>query len=635
MRNLKIPKSIKLLSLVMAAVFFTTGVCYAAVNRQTQSNAKSLSLYEKALKDHGFVYGINYYSVPGGLGDTQATGAKCSFDESLLRCGLYNIKQIGFDATQIWLFFRTCGLEYTADGDIIGVQDIFLKNLKTTCEIARETGISLSFTIQPHFDYTLESGLYFGSKLTYDKYTRFVTDKSVRKNYIEKAVKPVLNVLKNYTDVVFAITAYCEPEGDIYGKENGYKPWGTTIDVMTEFIQSIVDASREYLPNVPVSVACGWNYANSVRYFNKLGLDYIGMNIYDDQSRVQDLSKFIITSPVMLTEFGPKEKLNSSNSYFHITNFQNFIANAKMGGYTGAFYWCYSGKGTMQSFLGSTDYDYLPLAAAAHFTIVDDKNMSAGKEDEKDTPVMLWPDKDGTIRFIASRTAASYYFERSKDGKTWQNAGSIDADEADKNGTFICSFTDQGAEQGAYYYYRVTSIDEDGSRHTSDVSSRVKTMKTTCSESENLVPDYSFEKTNVVKDSFDWCVDNTGEHFSIVEKTDEEPDIVHSGNRAFRIEGNNDWSWAGKKVTGLTPNTKYVYTFYAYADGDGSIHAKVLDSNRREISRFNISSAYQNQWVRYTYIVDIGDNDSVILGFSDVGGTFNFDDLYFFPYLEE
>ena len=160
-------------------------------------------------------------------------------------------------------------------------------------------------------------------------------------------------------------------------------------------------------------------------------------------------------------------------------------------------------------------------------------------------------------------------------------------------------------------------------------------MKTTCSESENLVPDYSFEKTNVVKDSFDWCVDNTGEHFSIVEKTDEEPDIVYSGNRAFRIEGNNDWSWAGKKVTGLTPNTKYVYTFYAYADGDGSIHAKVLDSNRREISRFNISSAYQNQWVRYTYIVDIGDNDSVILGFSDVGGTFNFDDLYFFPYLEE
>ena len=52
----------------MAAVFFTTGVCYATVNRQTQSNAKSLSLYEKALKDHGFVYGINYYSVPGGLG---------------------------------------------------------------------------------------------------------------------------------------------------------------------------------------------------------------------------------------------------------------------------------------------------------------------------------------------------------------------------------------------------------------------------------------------------------------------------------------------------------------------------------------------------------------------------------------
>lgn len=632
MKTLKLKKSVKLISVILAAALFTTGVCISAVNTKKQAAKQNTSLYEQVLADHGFVYGINYYTVPGGLGDTPATGAECAFDADALRVGLYNIRQTGMDAVQIWLFSRTCGLEYTENGEVTGVQEKFLKNLRTTCEIAKEIGIYVSFTIQPHFDYTLESGLYGGSKINYDKYTRFIKEPAVRSNYIEKAVKPVLNVLKDYPEVLFGITAYCEPEGDIYGEQNGYLPWGTTIETMTEFIGTIVDATRQILPKVPVSLACGWNYKDSVRYFNKLGLDYIGMDIYDDYSKVQDLSQLMLTSPVMMSEFGPGESAGSTNSYFHIKNYQDFISNAIQGGYVGAFYWCYDSKGTMRSFLGSTDSDYLPIMAAAHYTIIDNKNFSAGIEDAVDTPVMLYPDTDGTIRFFASRTAVTYEIERSTDGKNFSVVGSIDADEADANSTLICSYTDRTTAESTRYYYRVASLDENGKRYLSDVSCPVKTMKTVCSDEENLVRDHSFENYTVAKDAFDIYFDQTGDHFSFVKG--EAGDTVHSGNQAFRIEGNGDWSWVARKVTGLKPNTKYVYTFHVWADGEGSIQAKVLDESRKNLGLYNISSAYQNQWVKYTYIFDSGDNDTVLLVFADVGGTFNIDDLYLFPYTE-
>ena len=633
--NLKVRKSFKLLSVILAGLLFTTGVCYAAVNniKKVEKKAKG-SIYEQILDDHGFIYGINFYAVPGGLGDTPATGANCEFNAESLRCGLYNIKQTGMDAVQLWLFNRTCGLEYSENGDILGVQEKFLANLKTTCEIAKEIGINLSFTIQPHFDYTIESGLYSGSKTNYDKYTRFIREPEIREHYIEKAVKPVLNVLKNYPEILFGVTAYCEPEGDIYGEQNGWLPWGTTIETMTEFLTRLVDTTREILPGIPVSLASGWNYEDSVRYFNKLGLDYIGMDIYDDDGKVKDLSQMMMTSPVMMTEFGPSTGASSTNSYFHMTNYQNFIANAKLGGYIGAFYWCYNGRGSMMSFLGSSDYDYLPMMASVHYTITDDRKAQQGKEDENDVPVMLYPGNDGTIKFFGSRTATSYTFERSKDGKKWEDAGTFDSTEIDVNYTLICSHFDKDTEAGNTYYYRVTANDEDGSKHTSDISYPIKAMKTICSEEENLVPDYSFEKYDNPTDegAFNIYSDVTGKHFSFV--TGEAGDTVRSGNKAFRMEGCNDWSWVGRTITGLKPNTKYVYTFNVWADGEGAMHAKVLDPKRNNIALYIVSAAHQNEWVQYTNIIETGDYDTISLSFHDVGGTFNIDDLYLFEYVE-
>ena len=93
------PKSLKLLSVILAGIVLTTGVCYAAVDSmQNAGKSPQSSIYEQLLADHGFIYGINYYAVPGGLGDTPATGAACKFDAESLRCGLYNIKQTGMDA---------------------------------------------------------------------------------------------------------------------------------------------------------------------------------------------------------------------------------------------------------------------------------------------------------------------------------------------------------------------------------------------------------------------------------------------------------------------------------------------------------------------------------------------------------
>ena len=59
--NLKVRKSFKLLSVILAGLLFTTGVCYAAVNniKKVEKKAKG-SIYEQILDDHGFIYGINF-----------------------------------------------------------------------------------------------------------------------------------------------------------------------------------------------------------------------------------------------------------------------------------------------------------------------------------------------------------------------------------------------------------------------------------------------------------------------------------------------------------------------------------------------------------------------------------------------
>lgn len=622
----------KIIAIVSAIAILSTVALAAAVGGYIGPR-KTDTLYQKAIDDHGFIYGLNYAWVgdqQNSIGDNQIKNKKSSFDEKSVRSGLYNISKLGVDCTTIWLFMAGDGLEFDETGDVLGVQPIFLKNLETILKIAKEYNVHLSFTVQPHFDYNLESGLYSGSKEIYDKYSRMVTDPKVRSHYIENAVRPVLKLIAKYKEIIFAISAFCEPEGDIYGSPNGWLPFGTTKEVMADFISSIVTASRQELKNIPVWITCGWAHDETLQYFNKLDLDFIGRDIYDDYSKVPSISDAYVTTPVVLGEFGPGESADSTNHNFHMKNYKNFIQNAKAEGYTGAFYWMYNGKGSLQSLLGTSDNDYLPMFSSMYFTILDDINAKKGIEVELDKPVPLAADLDGTLSFITSRNAEKYFVERSSDAKVWKQIDTLDAGEVDQSGNLIGKYLDSTAEANKTYYYRFTAMDFDGNKAVSDVSLPVNFAPVTCSEKENLISDFGFEKAAYLKDTVT-VLDDAG-IWSLVNGTVGE--VTHSGNNALKCSGNGQstWEWVYKTAK-VKPNTNYTFTFFANTES-GTIQYKVLDAAKSHPNNLMLrktTSAVASGWTRYTVVFNSGTATEVQLAFANGGGVVTVDDMYLFP----
>lgn len=635
----------KILAVVMA-VILTATVAYAATKSDWMKPAATKSLYQQAIDDHGFIYGINYPWISGqgcSLSDNEARNLTSTFDSQSVETGFYNVKKIGFDAAILWVFMQAEGIDFDENGDVVGVQDKLLKNLETTLKIAKKHGVGLSLTIMPHLDYNLESGNYSGSKERYDKYSRMFTDPTVREHFFDKAVVPVLELINKYRDTVFAISTTCEPEGDIYGTPNGYKPFGTTIENMTEFMKIMVKYSRKYVPDIPVWSTSGWDHADSLQYFNQIDFDFIGRDIYDNKGAVPSVENATITTPVMLGEFGPGgDRSNYANTLFHLENYKNFITNAKEAGYTGAFYWCYNAKGQWMSLLADSDTSYMAQVPNIYYTIKDGTNEFKGIERPVlDAPTMLYHNVDGSINFIASRDAYEYIIERSLDGKAFSKLDTVAADTVDKTGNLIGVYKDETAEAGVAYYYRVTAVDMDGNTAVGDVSLPVKAKRTTCEPSENLIVDYSFETRTHLDDlkTAPWRLGGTSNPEDILKwnviKGEAGVD-THSGNTAVKLtakaEGNSStWAYVGINVT-LKKDTNYTFTFHAKSD-KGKVLWKRAETSGLKV-RYEATTSIKESdlgiWKAYTHTFNTGECENFTFVFADNGGTVTIDDLYLF-----
>ena len=96
----------KLLAVILA-LSLTVTVVYAASKSDWMKPQAVKSLYQQAIDDHGFIYGINYPWCAGqgsSLSDNEARNLSCTFNAQSVETGFYNISKIGFDATILWVF---------------------------------------------------------------------------------------------------------------------------------------------------------------------------------------------------------------------------------------------------------------------------------------------------------------------------------------------------------------------------------------------------------------------------------------------------------------------------------------------------------------------------------------------------
>ena len=107
---------------------------------------------------------------------------------------------------------------------------------------------------------------------------------------------------------------------------------------------------KEVDPDVPVTACAGWRKYDSVyeERYNGLGLDYIGVDIYDDLGVLEPANALKAEKPMYVAEYGPEEKFDWDDD-FQIRNTEAFLCNACANGYFGAFFWFYGGPNSREA----------------------------------------------------------------------------------------------------------------------------------------------------------------------------------------------------------------------------------------------------------------------------------------------
>lgn len=446
--------------------------------------------YDKILDEEKFIYGVNapwfgFHAQSAAYASNNYNGYTSRFNSQLAYADLYNMKALGFSAVNLWFDHVTEGVILDKNGYVTGLKDEFVKNTRQVLEWAKKLDLGLSITMHPHLDNIAKRS----GKSAYDRATSVITNEKIKASYIKNAIIPMLKMIKEYEPWIVSIWAYCEPELDIYTKTGSYS-WGTTQEIMNDFIGDMKDASKSVMPNIPVGIATLQNVAHN---YNNVGLDFLGYDVYNSEAYVPDIEDQMSTTPMFLTEFACNDTSVSEETRAGLM--YNMYQSAKEKGYVGAYFWDYDSgdAGMVEPY---TQSEFTLLATTAYNMMLDARYEREGIDVDEviDKPVWLAYDSSKTkIYFIASRQAEKYKIERSKDKKNWTVVEkSIDLYNLDIYGNGVCEYKDLTREFDTDYWYRVTAFGDDESV-VSDFSDTINYAPPLGSGPDNLVKDYSFE----------------------------------------------------------------------------------------------------------------------------------------------
>ena len=612
-------KNIKLLALALSVIVLVSAISVAAdsslkgslYKSQTQVNYKNL--YEKVIAADGFLYGIDYDwfmrydSIGHNLGANHVIASKstCSFNADLVYNDLFTIKALGFNAVNFWLFTWLDGIKFDGNGNIQGLDEYFLTNLKTTLDMCRQLGLNLVLSVQPHLD-DINNGT---SKALWDKYTQFLYNPTVREQYVTLCVQPVCELVKDYQDTVMIMCLTVEGgESDVndpgLGQYSSRLDFGTTWGNYAAFLTAVNKKIKEIMPTMPTSVESIDRETGTYKY-NSIGLDLIGVNRYNRNGSVPDIENRISTLPMYIGEFNLGVGFNSvSTDYWTMTN-AKFYPNARKAGYIGAFYYSYCTGGNSFSLYdnsSSAPNNLRNIALTFHYMILDDLYKRKGLEDVLDVPAMLANRGGKNVYWIGSRTAVSYKLEKSEDGgKTWKVLeDNLDADLI-KLDNGVCAYEDNTLVSGINTCYRVAAYDDEGHCAVSKASNVKEAFIPV-----ELVKDGGFESGKISDTS-----DGNGWYKVIGEAGAISTADFHSGSHSYCVSYKGGKYKKVGQVIEVKPNTAYELNFWVNEKGT-TIEIMVLD----EAMTQRITEYWPNNtggWKQCSRTFNSGNNTKVVL----------------------
>lgn len=607
--------------------------------------------YEKLIAEDGFMYGMDLDWVKHNmdfawsLGDNELLNHAAAYSENSVAVDLYNIKALGFNAVNMWLFNGLAGMQFDHNtGYVTGLSDTFRKNLVSFLNLARKYDLKVVLSLQPHtgFNYgNRRDGL--SEQDIRNRYLQFYYKDEAREAYMDNLIKPVCNdIIKYYQDVVIICDLTVENGvSEVNDDELGMycdDTHGTTWENFGKFFCAMRDCVREAMPNMMISTEDMFYQYTAYKY-NDFDVDLHGFNWYSDSAYLPETADLYSNTPLYMGEINVSE--NETNKYspeYWEKCQMEYYRKAWKQGYVGAFYFSWwAGAGNFVMFDEST-LKYESMRNVGQFFLyqfTDMKNEYRGIKNAVDKPVLLANRGGSDVYWFPGRGMTRFDLERSDDGgKTWKTVAANLSEES-KQGDFqslkngLLKYTDNTVGVGMNYQYRVKAYnDETGVSSLSAPNNRREFFVP-----ENMIVNGSFEGIEKYSDIPQKDYTKTSEVYKaavagsgwfrnartvgVITSTDD----AYDGSKVLEIDtkngkGESGWSKLEQKVK-LTPGATYELSmWYKSVETDKNISLTARTVNDEYIDGAFVSTPDEpdGEWHKATQLFTAPADGECIVG---------------------
>ena len=449
-----------------------------AVSADNASPKAAKSLYQQILERDGFIEGVWYpwfthdylgcgftsnevaaQYITNGWYDFKKVGID-HYGADKIYAEIYNLKAMGYNMLAIAGSPYGEGVIYDANGDVLGIKDEYLQNVRRFLDICREIGMPLMWNICFHSSSMPD---YYGMD-AWNIICRMYGDNTVADHYAERFVKPLCELFDEYDDVVALLALTDEIENEINDSDmpnrNASKAYGATKEDIHYFVNAMNEAVKATVPHIARTIAAN---SDDLGMYSDIDVDLLGRNRYSDNGDAAKLPGMYPSAPMLLTEYNLATASGMNETQYSKVQL-NFRNTMKEYGYDGGFMWCWQpnvrgGAMDMLAANATSNTDFRQSMYDVYYYTMDARAAYQNKKVVLDTPSLFYYGGDGLLEWVPSRQATKVTIEKSSDGKKWTTvAADIDPATLLKNDKCVY----QAKNVIATDYYRVTVADGKG-----------------------------------------------------------------------------------------------------------------------------------------------------------------------------
>ena len=478
----------------------------AAAKNKVLAHRSETTLMEKIIERDGFLDGIWYpwftHTYLGcGLTTNEmaqqylrdcsnATNCwyafdKVGFDEygpDKIYREIYNLKSLGYNLLGYEGSIYSEGVLFDDHGDVIGIKDEYLYNVRRFLDICRDIGMPVLWTVTCHSSSV--NHYYTNGKNFWDRACRYYADKTVADHYAQRFVRPLAKVLAEYPDVVAMVASTSEAENEMNDSQVGNffegdrAHYGVDQEHMLYFVNAVTEAVKKEFPAVPRTICC---QLDDMSLYSEVDFDILGDQNYNYLGRADALEGFRPTVPMFGSEYGWGDNVTCTDA--ELTKLQiAFRTNYRKEGFQGCVMWCWQPDSKSNSAYdllkkGSSSLtDFRDTAYDLYFYMQEQRDQHRGDKTVLDTPSLFYQTGNDMVEWIAPRQTVYYDFLRSDDGgKTWVTEVSNKKIPSTYAGGKMQSVSK--VSPTAQTVYKVVVRDGKGNEKSSQVSNKVSDAK--------------------------------------------------------------------------------------------------------------------------------------------------------------